>query len=316
MPTAGTRAGRVSAATSRLQASSLLSLLAKPQAITFPIPALAMGLLAARPDFGARDMPTQAGNAPRSADRTTTAGEIAALVSLCRKCCDHDGGPEGRRRSQGSCPFQPALAVGNNRDLVCTLSGEDVLADETGASVSAPPQALSLLAGRRGRGLASADHCRRPLRARQTLSCRRLVLVPRQPRADDRAGPGRRAGDGRPLRLHPVPRFVFNDRLADCRLGCRLEQVSTSSRSLAGHPSGLLFAGAGIPYLPSSGLPARYGSALAPRIGVDSGQLHRTRSFGRSAAQAGKNRRGHRAYSRRARHPPGRLARQPDPRCL
>jgi len=40
------------------------------------------------------------------------------------------------------------------------------------------------------------------------------------------------------------------------------------------------------------------------RVGVDSGQLHRTRSFGRSAAQAGKNRRGHRAYSRRARHPP------------
>jgi len=123
-------------------------------------------------------------------------------------------------------PFQPALAVGNNRDLVCTLSGKTFWPTKLCFRIRTPSSSIQL-AGIRSRGSVAVITASSSARATNAI-LPSLVLVPRQPGADDRTGPGseQAMADRYATSRSSV---CFNDRLADCRLGCRLEQVSTSS---------------------------------------------------------------------------------------
>src|SRR6202521_5023698 len=167
------------------------------------ISALAVGLLAALPDW--RSGCGRGGSARR--ERTGIEGRMAGTrkgatpAALGRERGSDDEGPEGRRRDPDFFSLQPALAFGECADLVCALSGEGALAIEAGGSVSAPRQTLSCMASRRGGVLIDAHHRLGHPRARSTVSCRRMVLVPGQSGADDRAGPGGLSGNGGSPRL-------------------------------------------------------------------------------------------------------------------
>src|SRR5713226_6923389 len=119
-------------------------------------------------------------------------GKAATPIALRSERGGDNEGPKGRRRCPDSFPVQPALAAGDSRDFVCGLSGAGVLAIEAGGAVSAPNQALSCLARRRGGDLIATHLRPGPPQARAAVSCRRMVLVPGQLSPDDRAGTGGR----------------------------------------------------------------------------------------------------------------------------
>src|SRR5208337_2728184 len=168
-------------------------------------------------------------------------GKDATSAAFRGERSDNDEGRGGRRRRQ-YFSVQPALAAGDCRHLVCALSGEGVLANKAGGAVSAPHQALSCLASRRGRGLIAARHrLGPPPRARPTVSCRRMVLVSGQLGADDRSGSGGLSRHGGPLRVHSLYWTVSDVDLAGSRLG----QSSPNLRQMVCHSRCLLSAGAG-----------------------------------------------------------------------
>jgi hypothetical protein len=199
----------------------VLSLLAKPQAITFPFLLLLWDYWPLD-RIGARDMPTQAGNAPRLPIARLLLEKLPLLFLSAASAVITMEAQKAGGAVKDLARFSLPLRLETTVISYARYLGKTFWPTKL---VLPYPHPLKLYpAWQVGAAvvLLAADHCHRPLRARQTLSCRRLVLVPRQPGADDRTGPGRRAGDGRPLRLHPVPRFVFNDRLADCRLDRRI----------------------------------------------------------------------------------------------
>ena len=94
------------------------------------ISAFAVGLLAARPD-GRSGQVRAIGERAQVFAANAPAGEGASFAALRGQRGGHHGGSERRARRQGSCPFQPAVAHGNNHRLVCALSGQSILAGET-----------------------------------------------------------------------------------------------------------------------------------------------------------------------------------------
>jgi len=128
-----------------------LSLLAKPQAITFPFLLLLWDYWPLD-RMGAPDKSAQSGACPGFA-ANAPAGEGASFAALRGQRGGHHGGSERRARRQGSCPFQPAVAHGNNHRLVCALSGQSILAGEAGRALSAPPPSLPGMGGGRSRVL-------------------------------------------------------------------------------------------------------------------------------------------------------------------
>src|SRR6266849_6037764 len=199
-------------------------------------------------------------------------GKAATPIALRSERGGDNEGPKGRRRRPDFFPVRHTLAAGDSRDFVCGLSGEGVLASEAGGALSAPHQALSCLASRRGRDRNDARHGFRSPRSRPKVSCCRMVLVPGQLSSDDRIGTGGRSGNGGSLRLHSLHWLVSDGDLAGGRVG----QSSPTFRQMACHSRHFLSACFGSPDLPSSWLLARYSVILATHLGADREQLRRT----------------------------------------
>ena len=85
--------------------------------------------------------------------------------------------------------------------------------------VSTSREFAARLAGGGSGGAAAPGVGARAALARPPLSAGRLVLVSGNFSSDDRHCHGRRAGDGRPLRLHPLHRFVCRRRVGPGRAG-------------------------------------------------------------------------------------------------
>src|SRR5208337_5202020 len=204
-------------------------------------------------------------------------GKSSAPAAFCRERGGHDEGAKGRRCRPVFFPVQPVIAAGDCRDFLCALLGESTLAVEVGSVVSASHSALPCVASNRGRGSIAGDQRLGTSRARSTLSRCRMVLVSREPGADDWVGAGGRSGHGGPIRLHSVHRFVCHGNMA----GGRLVELRESFCRVAGHSSSLLSAGTGNADLSSGSLLARHGIILAPHAGPDGEQLVCARYPGR-----------------------------------
>src|ERR1700690_953299 len=218
-------------------------------------------------------------------DAMAATGKGAARVAFGRERADGNEGSATRRRRSASFPSQLVLTVGNRGHLVCALPGEGGVAIEPCGAVSAADYALSCPASGRGSGSLAVDYRRRSPRAPAPVSCCRVVLVLREPGADDRAGTNWSSVHGRSLRPHSFYRPVSDVCLAGRRLGRRLDRRRLDKRSLTLHPVAcrsrrFLSAGAGDSYLPSGWLLARYCVILAADAGADSEQLRRARHAG------------------------------------
>ena len=156
----------------------LLALLSNPQVITFPCLLLLwdywpLGRVAGWVHIG----PAAPGqNIPQWSIRRLLLEKVPLLVLLRRQCANGDEGSESRRYRQRFFPIQPDLAIGKRSHRISALSGEGLLAIESGGAISAPHQALSRLAGRRGLDLVAAGQRRCPPRAQATISCGWLVF--------------------------------------------------------------------------------------------------------------------------------------------
>src|SRR5208283_4329661 len=180
------------------------------------ISAFAFGLLAAATDWRCGGDRARVAGRGRSAtvEGMAGVGKSSAPAAFCRERGGHDEGAKGWRCRPVFFPVQPVIAAGDCRDFLCALLGESTLAVEVGSVVSASHSALPCVASNRGRGSIAGDQRLGTSRARSTLSRCRMVLVSREPGADDWVGAGGRSGHGGPIRLHSVHRFVCHGNMA------------------------------------------------------------------------------------------------------